>query len=46
VFPTLVALRDRMHERPRIAAYRQGDRCLPFNEQGIFRHYPELDVVH
>jgi glutathione S-transferase len=27
----------------RVAAYLASDRRLPFNEQGIFRHYPELD---
>lgn len=43
--PKLVALRTRMAARPRIAAYRTSDRCLPFNEDGIFRHYPELDRV-
>ena len=42
--PRLVALRDRVAERPRIAAYLRSERRLPFNEQGIFRHYPELDA--
>lgn len=41
--PGLVALRQRVVERPRIAAYLRSERRLPFNEQGIFRHYPELD---
>jgi glutathione S-transferase len=41
--PLLVALRDRVAERPRIAAYLASKRRLPFNEDGIFRHYPELD---
>ena len=27
---------------PRVAAYLAGDRRLPFNQDGIFRHYPEL----
>jgi glutathione S-transferase len=39
----LIALRDRVAARPRIAAYLASDRRLPFNEDGIFRHYPELD---
>lgn len=43
--PNLLALRARTHERPKIAAYRASDRHLAFNEQGIFRHYPELDRV-
>jgi glutathione S-transferase len=41
--PRLLALRDRVRTRPRLAAYLASDRRLPFNEQGIFRHYPELD---
>jgi glutathione S-transferase len=28
---------------PGVAAYRASDRCISFNEDGIFRHYPELD---
>jgi len=43
--PRLTALRDRIAARPRIAAYLASDRRLPFNEHGLFRHYPELDVV-
>jgi glutathione S-transferase len=41
--PKLRALRDRIAERPRIAAYLASKRRLPFNESGIFRHYAELD---
>lgn len=40
----LTALRRTVEERPRIAAYLQSDRRLPFNEEGIFRHYPELEA--
>jgi glutathione S-transferase len=36
-------LHDRVAARPRIAAYLASDRRIPFNESGIFRHYPELD---
>jgi glutathione S-transferase len=36
-------LRDRVALRPRIAAYLASERRIPFSEQGIFRHYPELD---
>ena len=43
--PRLHALRDRFAARPRIAAYLASDRRLPFNESGIFRHYPELDAA-
>jgi glutathione S-transferase len=41
--PHLVALHDRVAERPRIAAYLQSERRIPFNEWGIFRAYKELD---
>jgi glutathione S-transferase len=41
--PLLGRLRDRVALEPRVAAYLASDRRLPFNEQGIFRHYPELD---
>lgn len=42
--PGLVALHDAVEALPSIAAFRASDRCMPFNEHGIFRHYPELDV--
>ena len=41
--PMILELRDRVAELPRIAAYLASDRRLPFNEHGVFRHYPELD---
>jgi glutathione S-transferase len=41
--PRLVALRDRVAARPRIAAYLASERRIPFNQQGIFRRYPALD---
>jgi glutathione S-transferase len=43
-YPALSALHDRVAARPRIAAYLASNRRLPFNEEGIFRHYPELDA--
>ena len=43
--PALVALRDRVAERPRIAAYLASQRRIPFNQDGIFRRYPELDAA-
>jgi len=43
--PRLVQLRDRVAELPRIARYLRSDRRIPFNQQGIFRHYPELDAA-
>ena len=42
--PALVALRDRVATRPRIAAYLASKRRIPFNQDGIFRRYPELDA--
>jgi glutathione S-transferase len=42
--PRLGALHDRVAALPPIAAYLASDRRIPFNEGGIFRHYPELDV--
>jgi glutathione S-transferase len=41
--PLLHALHDSVAKRPRIAAYLASSRRVPFNENGIFRHYPELD---
>jgi glutathione S-transferase len=41
--PHAVGIRDRVCERPRIAAYLASPRRIGFNEYGIFRHYPELD---
>lgn len=42
-YPRLVALHDAVAARPQVAAYLKSRRRIPFNEQGIFRHYPELD---
>jgi glutathione S-transferase len=41
--PGLVVLSERVQKRPRIAAYLASERRIAFNEQGIFRHYAELD---
>jgi glutathione S-transferase len=41
--PGLVGLHDRVAARPNINAYLSSDRRIPFNEDGIFRHYKELD---
>jgi len=43
--PRLFALHERVEERPRIAAYLASPRRIPFNNEGIFRHYPELDAA-
>jgi len=42
--PRVVELHDRVAARPGIAAYLTSNRRIPFNEHGIFRHYPELDT--
>lgn len=42
--PRLLALRDTVADRPNIKAYLKSERRLAFNESGIFRHYPELDI--
>ena len=42
-YPLLVALRDRVEALPNITAYLASKRRVPFNEDGIFRHYEELD---
>lgn len=41
--PYLAALAVRVSELPTLKAYLESDRRMPFNEQGIFRRYPELD---
>lgn len=41
--PKLLAIRDRVRARPNVAAYLASARRIPFNEDGIFRRYPELD---
>lgn len=42
--PSVMALRGRVAARPRIGRYLASERRIPFNENGIFRHYPELDL--
>lgn len=41
--PLVLQLRDRVAAVPKVAAYLRSERRIPFNEQGIFRRYPELD---
>jgi glutathione S-transferase len=43
-FRRLFALHGRVQERPRIAAYLASPRRIAFNDEGIFRHYSELDA--
>jgi glutathione S-transferase len=40
----VTALRDRVRSLPELADYFASDRRIAFNEDGIFRHYPELDA--
>lgn len=41
--PAVMQLHARVAGLPRVAAYLRSERRVPFNEQGIFRRYPELD---
>ncbi len=41
--PRLRALHDAVFERPRIARYLVSGRRVAFNNEDLFRHYPELD---
>jgi glutathione S-transferase len=43
-YPALAKLHDHIRRRPNITAYLKSDRRLAFNESGVFRHYPELDL--
>jgi glutathione S-transferase len=39
----VIAVHDRVARHPALAAYLASDRRVPFSEEGIFRHYEELD---
>lgn len=41
--PRVQALHAHVAGHPRVAAYLASERRIPFNEDGIFRAYPELD---
>ncbi len=41
--PRVVAVRDAVAERPNVKIYLASRRRIPFNVDGVFRHYPELD---
>ena len=43
-YPRLLALHTTVAKRPRIARYLASKRRIAFNQQGIFRHYPELEI--
>ena len=42
-YPCIDALHHQVSVHPRLASYFSSKRRIPFNRQGIFRHYPELD---
>jgi glutathione S-transferase len=42
--PRLIALRDRVAKRPRIAAYLASKRRIAFSQWGIYRYFKELDA--
>lgn len=42
-YPRLLELSEMVAGRPNIAAYLVSERRIPFNEDGIFRYYKELD---
>jgi len=42
-YPRLHAVREAVAQIDGVAAYLASDRRLPFSEEGLFRHYPELD---
>jgi len=42
-YGNVIALHDRVAQTKNIERYLKSERRLKFNEDGIFRHYPELD---
>jgi glutathione S-transferase len=42
--PGVMAIHDTVAALPKVAAYLRSERRVAFNEQGIFRRYPELDT--
>ena len=43
-YPGVIALHERVAGRANIKRYLACERRIPFNQDGIFRHYPELDA--
>jgi glutathione S-transferase len=41
--PLLIALHDRVSQRPRVKAYLSSERRIPFSQWGIYRYFKELD---
>ena len=44
-YPRLIACRDAVAGIEGVARYLDSERRIAFNEDGIFRHYPELDAA-
>ncbi|MDR7260105.1 glutathione S-transferase [Sphingomonas sp. BE270] len=44
-YPGLIRIHDLVADLPGIRAYLKSERRLPFSQNGIFRHYPELDAA-
>jgi glutathione S-transferase len=44
-YPSLIRVHGQIADLPGIRAYLKTDRRIPFNTDGIFRHYPELDAA-
>lgn len=44
-YPLIAAHSSRIGKRPRLKSYLESDRRQTFNENGLFRHYPELDDI-
>jgi glutathione S-transferase len=42
-YPRVLGVKAAVEQRPRIASYLASSRRIPFNEEGIFRRYRELD---
>lgn len=42
--PRVLALHDSVSQHHRLCEYLDSERRIPFNEEGIFRHYPALDA--
>jgi glutathione S-transferase len=42
-YPRLGGVHEWVRSQSQVAAYLASERRIPFNESGIFRHYPELD---
>jgi len=43
-YPKLIALHDQIEERDNIATYLASERRIAFNQDDLFRRYPELDT--